>query len=118
MFVAENISDWCGLTVVDADGDKIGEMDSIYFDTASDRPAFATVKIGIIGRHRLVFVPLDGATVSPKQVRVPVGKSQAKDSPAMDTDGELLATEEAAIFDHYGLVYHPGVSGERRLARR
>ena len=28
------------------------------------------------------------------------------------------AAEEEAIFEHYGLTYEQGASGERRLARR
>lgn len=42
MFEAENIRDWRGLDVVDYDGRKIGTLESIYFDTLTDRPAFAT----------------------------------------------------------------------------
>jgi hypothetical protein len=38
--------------------------------------------------------------------------------PSIDSDGELLATDEPAIFEHYGLQYQPGAGGERRLARR
>jgi hypothetical protein len=41
-----------------------------------------------------------------------------KDAPSIDTDGELPAAEEEAIFKHYGLTYQPGAAGERRLARR
>ncbi len=36
----------------------------------------------------------------------------------VDTDGELAAADEPGLFEHYGLVYQPGASGERRLARR
>ena len=76
------------------------------------------MKIGIIGRHRLVFVPLQGATVSPKHLRVPVSKGLVKDAPSIDIEGELASTEEPAVFAHYGLAYTPGATGERRLGRR
>lgn len=118
MFEADNIRDWRDHDVVDPEGDKIGELEAIYVDTATDEPAFASVKIGIIGRHRLTFVPLFGATVAPKFVRVQVPKKLAKDAPTIDVDGELLAEDEPVLFEHYGLVHQTGASGERRLARR
>jgi PRC-barrel domain len=118
MFEAENIRDWRGHDVVDADGHKIGELEAVYVDTATDLPSFGTVRIGMIGRHRLVFVPLHRATVSPGSVKVAFSKKQVKDAPAIDTDGELMAADEEAVFQHYGLTYEPGAGGERRLGRR
>lgn len=118
MFEADNIRDWRGENVIDADGGKIGQLEAIYVDTASDLPAFVTIQVGLPGRRRLVFAPLAGATVGPRYVRVRVLKKLVKDAPAIGTDGELAAGDEPAIFDHYGLSYQPGASGERRLARR
>ncbi len=118
MFEADNIRDWRDHDVVDPDGDKIGDLEAIYVDTSSDQPAFASVKIGMIGRHRLTFVPLGGATVGLTYLRVRCPKKLVKDAPTIDTDGELLAEAEPALFSHYGLAYLPGTAGERRLARR
>jgi hypothetical protein len=115
---AENIRDWQGRDVVDAKGDKIGSMESVYFDTGTDHPAFASVEIGIIGRHRLVFVPLDGAAVAPTYLKVQVDKKTARDSPSIATDGELSRDDETAVYAHYGIAYEPGAGGERRLGRR
>ncbi|MEU8241297.1 PRC-barrel domain-containing protein [Actinoplanes missouriensis] len=118
MFPAENLRDWRGENVVDPEGDKIGELEAVYVDTVNDEPAFATVRVGIIGRHRLVFVPLDGATVSPKAVRVRYDKKLVGNAPGIGVDGELAAADEPSIFAHYGLAYDSGFSGARRLARR
>ena len=49
-------------------------------------------------RHRLVFVPLNQATVGPGYVKVAYDKKQVKDAPAIGTDGELPAGDEQAIF--------------------
>jgi hypothetical protein len=117
-FVAENLRDWRGRSVIDAEGDKIGSLEAIYVDTATDEPSFATVQVGLPGRHRLVFVPLDGATVAPDHVRVRADKKLVKQAPSIDTDGELLAGDEPKVFAHYGLAYTAGAGGERRLARR
>jgi hypothetical protein len=118
VFEAEDLRDWRGLNVVDTQGSKIGALEGVYFDTASEQAVFATVRVGVVGRHRLVFVPLAGATIAPKYVRVQVDKKLVKGAPAIEPDGELPAADEPAIFEHYGLTYEPGVSGERRLGRR
>ena len=115
MFPAENIRDWRLKDVVDPDGSKIGSLESVYVDTTTDQPFFAAVMTGIIGRHKLTFVPLTGATVAPDHVRVTVSKDLAKNAPSIDTDGELTVEQEPEVFAHYSLPYTPGV---RRLARR
>ncbi len=118
MFEADDIRDWREHDVVDQDGAKIGTLEAVYFDTATEQPVFATVKVGMIGRHRLAFVPLANATVAPKHLRVRAEKKLVKDAPSIEVDGELTAAEEPAIFEHYNLTYRPGASGERRLGRR
>lgn len=118
MVEAENVRDWRGHDVVDAAGGKIGELEAVYVDTVTDQPAFGTVQVGIVGRHKLVFVPLDRAVVGPGWLKVAYDKKLVKDAPCIDTDGELLAEEEPAVFEHYGLAYQPGTAGERQLARR
>ena len=118
MFDVDDIRDWRDHDVVDSDGAKIGSLEAVYFDTATQEPVFASVKIGIIGRHRLTFVPLGGARVAPSHLRIMADKKLVKDAPAIDTDGELTAGAEPGLFAHYGLSYTPGASGERRLGRR
>ncbi len=118
MFDVDDIRDWRGLPVVDKDGGRSGKLEAVYFDTATEEPTFATVKVGIPGGGRLVFVPLADARVSPQSVRVMTDKKTAKDAPSIGTDGELEAAGEPAIYAHYGLDYVLGANGERRLGRR
>jgi len=118
MFEADNIRDWRGQDVIDPDGNKIGELEAVYVDTSNDQPVFASVKIGMVGRHRLTFIPLERATVAPAYVRVGYEKKQVKGAFEIDTDGELAVGDEPAVFEHYGLPYQTGSNGERRLARR
>lgn len=116
VFEAADIREWRGHDVVDAEGHKIGELEAVYVDTGTDLPSFGTVRVGMPTRHRLVFVPLDGASVGPGYLKVCFGKGQVKGAPSIGTDGELPAGDEEAIFKHYGLPY---VAGDvRRLARR
>jgi PRC-barrel domain len=118
VFEAANIREWLGHNVVDAQGRKIGELEAVYVDTSTDLPSFGTVKVGMPTRYRLVFVPLDQATVGPGYLKVSYDKKLVKDAPSIGTDGELPAGDEEAIFKHYGLTYEPGAGGERRLGRR
>ena len=118
MFEAANIREWRGQDVVDAQGHKIGELEAVYVDTATDLPSFGTVTVGMPTRHRLVFVPIDHAIVGPGYVKVPYDRKQVKDAPSIGTDGALPAGDEEAVFKHYLLAYEPGAGGERRLARR
>ena len=118
MFEIASIREWRGHDVVDAGDHKIGVLEAVYVDTSTDLPSFATVQIGMPGRHRLVFVPLSGATVGPGYLKVAFDKKQVKDAPAIGTDGELPASDEETVFKHYGLTYQPGANGERLLARR
>lgn len=118
MFEAENIRDWRQHDVVDADGNRIGELEAVYVDTATDLPSFASVKVGIVGRHRLVFVPLGRAVVSPRYLKVAYPRKLVRGAPSIGMDGELHAEDEKAVFEHYSLEYQTGAGGERRLARR
>jgi hypothetical protein len=118
MFPAENLRDWHGRKVIDPEGDKIGDLEGVYVDTATDEPSFVTVKVGFLGRHRLAFVPVAGATVTPDAVRVRYDKDLVSDAPTIDTNGELTAAAEPDVFAHYNLPYAIGTSGVRRLARR
>ena len=118
VFEAENLRDWIGQPVVDEEGSKVGSLESIYFDTSTDQPAFGAVHVGLLGGQKLVFVPLESAVVAPKYLKVRFLKKQIKDAPSITTDGELQSTQEPELFAHYGLVYAPGVNGERRLGRR
>ncbi|WP_431043158.1 PRC-barrel domain-containing protein [Streptomyces sp. P1-3] len=118
MFEVEDIREWRDHDVVDDGGHKIGTLESIYVDTATDQPAFATVTVGLLARRRLAFVPLTGATVGPGYLKVPYSKQLVKDAPSIDTDGVLPAEDEPAVFTHYDLKYQTGAGGERRLARR
>ena len=118
MFEADNIREWRGHDVVDTGNHKIGQLEAVYVDTSTDLPSFGTVRVGLPTRYRLVFVPLNQATVGPGYLKVGYDKKLVKSAPSIGTDGELPAADEEAIFQHYGLTYQAGADGERHLARR
>jgi hypothetical protein len=116
VFAAGNVRDRRGKPVSHPSGAKFGELEAVHVDTASDEPAFATVKIGMTGRHRLVFVPLAGGTVRPDALRAQFDNEFLDDGPTIDTDAELAADAEPGVFSHYGIP--AGNAGVRRLTRR
>ncbi|MFI9828097.1 PRC-barrel domain-containing protein [Streptomyces sp. NPDC051913] len=118
MIRAADIREWRNLAVVDPKQRKIGMLEGVYVDTASDEPAMATVRTGLPTRHRLVFVPLDDVTLGPGYVKVSYDRGLVRKAPSIGTDDVLPAEQEEEIFRHYGMKYQPGAGGERQLARR
>ncbi|WP_329314112.1 PRC-barrel domain-containing protein [Streptomyces sp. NBC_01278] len=118
MIRSADVREWRDCDVLDAKGHRIGALEAVYVDTATDEPAMATLRTGLPTRRRLVFVPLDEAILGPRYVKVAHAKAVVKKAPAIGTDDVLPAEQEEAIFQHYGMPYQPGAGGERRLARR
>jgi hypothetical protein len=114
-----DLAQWYGKRLIDRDGEKIGKLESVYVDVDSDEPQFGTLKEGHFGRH-LTFVPLDGATIGPDDLRVVVSRQQVKDAPNIDLHGDELSEEgESALYHHYQLNYTPSdTQSPRRLVRR
>lgn len=93
-----------GRTVVGGDGDKIGKVEGVFLDDATNRPEWVAVKTGFFGGN-VALVPLATATHSGDEIRVPYGKEQVKSAPHHDPDAALSAADEARLFDHYGVAY-------------
>ncbi|BBC34982.1 PRC-barrel domain protein [Streptomyces graminofaciens] len=118
MIRSADIREWRNHDVVDPKQRRIGMLEAVYVDTATDEPAVATVRTGLPTRHRLVFVPLDDVVLGPDYVKVSYTKGQVRKAPWIGTDDVLPAEQEEEIFRHYGMTYRPGAGGERQLARR
>jgi len=103
--------------VIDPRGRKIGALEAVYVDTDTDTPAMATVRTGLPTRHRLVFVPLDEATLGPGYVKVAHSRGQVKKAPSIGMDDILPVEREHEIFEHYDRPYQVGADRGRRLAR-
>ena len=103
------VLEWRGQTMLGADGDKIGKIEEIYLDAETDQPEWALVHTGLFG-NKGTFVPLQEASAEGDGVRVPYEKSQVKEAPGVDPDGQLSQQEEAELYRHYGLEYGEGRS--------
>jgi len=112
----EDVKEWRGQDVLDAQGEKLGKLDEVYYDTETDTPAFGAVKSGLVSKQ-ITLVPLAGASAGLSYLRVATAKERFKDAPSVDTDAELTAEDEASSYGHYGLEYRPAGAGARRLAK-
>jgi uncharacterized protein (TIGR02271 family) len=106
----EDIATWRGRDLAASDGSKIGRIEEIYVDAETNEPEWAVVHTGLFGTKQ-TFVPLRDATPDDDQLRVPYDKSQVKDAPSIEPDGQLSRSEEADLYRHYGLEYSETRSG-------
>jgi sporulation protein YlmC with PRC-barrel domain len=116
MRTLEDVKTWRGMTMVDADGDKIGTIEEIYLDRQTGEPEWASVKTGLFGL-KSSFVPIGAADVTGEnQVRVPFQKEQVKDAPKVDAEGELSPEEERRLYEYYGRSDYDEWQGDDRTA--
>jgi uncharacterized protein (TIGR02271 family) len=93
-----------GSDLLDREGDKIGSIEEIYLDAETSEPEWALVSTGMFG-SKSTFVPIRDASLEGEALQVPYEKSQVKDAPKMEPDGQLSQREESELYRHYGLEY-------------
>jgi hypothetical protein len=93
---------WRGRTVVDRDGEKLGRLGDLYLDDATDRPAYASVRTGLLGRKESI-VPLEGIEEREGDLVVPHDAALVRDAPSIDPDEALDEAEQDRLASHYGV---------------
>jgi len=93
-----------GTTVIGGDGEKLGSVDAVYYDNATDRPEWVAVRSGLFGT-RVALVPLRRADYAGDALRVPFDKVQLKNAPHHDPGRELSSSDEADLYRYYGIDY-------------
>ncbi|MEU2792886.1 PRC and DUF2382 domain-containing protein [Streptomyces sp. NPDC007100] len=106
--LGENPQDLTGMNVVDAEGTKVGSVQQVYRDDATNAPEWITVRTGLFGMKE-TFVPLAGGRRVGDELQVPYAKDQIKDAPRIDADGHLEPAEEERLYRHYGMS-RPGTA--------
>ena len=91
---------WRGKSVVDRDGEKVGQLGALYLDE-NDHPAYAGVHTGLF-RRRESMVPLAGARELGDGVQLPYALEQIRSAPNVDVDVALTDEEQDRLADHYG----------------
>jgi len=102
-----NPSTMTGAPVRGSDGDKLGRIDAIYLDNATNAPEWAAVKTGLFGGH-ITLVPLAQASWDGDTLTVPFDKAALNAAPHHDPNAAISAQDEDELYRHYGL------SAERR----
>jgi sporulation protein YlmC with PRC-barrel domain len=99
----EDIDDVRGAAVVDKEGAKIGEVEDVFLDRQTGRPAWAAVRTGLFGRKH-TLVPIAEAILNPTgEVQVPFAKDQVKEAPKVEPGQELTPELERTMWGHYGM---------------
>ena len=92
-----------GVTVSGGDGEKLGNVDAVYYDNATDRAEWVAVRSGLFGT-RVTLVPLRRADHTGDELHVPFDKVQLRNAPHHDPDDELSPAEEADLYRYYGIA--------------
>jgi uncharacterized protein (TIGR02271 family) len=99
----DQLSAMRGAPVYDADGDKIGAVEEIFYDQETSEPEWIGIGTGFFGTKR-VLVPTAGASSTADGPTVGYSKDQVKDSPDIDSD-EISQETEEELYAYYGLGY-------------
>src|SRR4051794_12353489 len=99
----EDYSAWSGRDVLTSGGDRLGAVDLIFLDEATNLPEWVLVRLED-GDGR-AFVPLAGASVEESAIRVEPDRERIAAAPRMDADETLTVAEERRLYEHYGLGY-------------
>ncbi|MFJ2260855.1 PRC and DUF2382 domain-containing protein [Streptomyces sp. NPDC087844] len=92
--------------VYDTEGSKIGNANHVFFDDATGRPEWVSIKTGLFGTSES-FVPIRDAVMVEDHLEVPYAKGKVKDAPNVDVDsgGHLSESEEVRLYEHYGIAW-------------
>lgn len=90
--------------VMDSAGNKIGKVDGIWVDDATNELEFVGAKTGWL-MSKTHVIPAAQAQIdnSSQTLTVPFAESQIKDAPSFGTDDELSPDDEDEIYSYYGM---------------
>lgn len=91
---------WRGRTVRDRNDEKIGKIGDLYLDEETDRPAYAGVRTGLLGRRESIL-PLEGIVERDDELIAPYDAELVHDAPAIDPDEALDDAEQTRLAHHY-----------------
>ena len=102
-YTIDRLAEARGMGVYASDGDKIGEVEEIFFDEQTRQPEWIGIGTGFFGTKR-VLVPVQGAELTEDGLYVRYTKAQVKDAPDIDSD-EITQRTEQELAAYYGLDY-------------
>lgn len=99
----EDFSAWTGRDVTAPDGERLGAVETIFLDEATDRPEWVLVRLE--DADSASFVPLAGATVEKRSIRVEQDRERIAAAPRLEVEDTLTVSECRRLYEHYGLAY-------------
>src|SRR5690606_38415710 len=87
-----------GQAVFDSAGQRIGDVQRVFYDQATNEPAWITVRGPGL---REAFVPMAGSRVDPSGLTVAVRKDVIEASPAVRVGTELSGSDAAQLDRYY-----------------
>jgi sporulation protein YlmC with PRC-barrel domain len=104
-----------GARVTGSRGADLGEVDAVYLDEETQRPAWVAVMTGMFGADVSV-VPLAEAVYRDGVLRLPYTREQVRNAPHQPADCRLTSEDELVLVGHYGTDDH--ASGHLTRDRR
>jgi hypothetical protein len=92
---------WAGRDVLAPGGDRLGAVDQIFLDEATGTPEWVLVSLD----DGAAFVPLAGATVEERSIRVGQDAERVQAAPRPEAGETLSVRDEKRLYEHYGLEY-------------
>jgi uncharacterized protein (TIGR02271 family) len=88
--------------VVDSAGNRIGSVDNVWADDATNEAEFVGIKTGwLFGKTHVV--PVADAQIGGGTITVPYTSDQVKDAPSFGADEELSPGDEDEIYGYFGV---------------
>ena len=110
MTTPQDVQQFIGRTAVDSEGGKVGKIGQVYLDSQTGQPLWVTVATGMFG-SRQSFAPVYGSRFDGDQVMLAVSKDLIKDAPSIEDDGQIDASEQDALYQHYSGYLGGGQAG-------
>jgi hypothetical protein len=92
---------WAGRDVLAPGGDRLGAVELIFLDEATGTPEWVLVSLD----DGSAFVPLAGASVEERSIRVGQDAERVHAAPRLDAGETLTVADEKRLYEHYGLEY-------------
>jgi len=99
----DDFSAWTGRDVLTPDGERLGAVELIFLDEATEAPEWVLVALEEAGGSALV--PLAGASVKEESIRVEQDRERVTAAPRLEVEDTITVAECRRLYDHYGLAH-------------
>ena len=99
----DDFSAWTGRDVLAPDGERLGAVELIFLDEATGVPEWVLVALGEDDASALV--PLAGASVEEKSIRVEQDRERIAAAPRLEVGDTITVAECRRLYEHYDLAY-------------